>query len=169
MNIKQKLKHWWTLVNITNDYNSLRRERVIVRQQHRKDSSCQLLRFFKEKLGFLDKIFSKKQFFLFATKPWIITTKVWVICWSLRPRHTTQACGLIIHDIRQKPKSIPKEQICKRRHIALRENYTNKRLAKQADFDLDKINAISAADLALISSCQPCMLLCINRSWLINL
>ena len=28
MNIRQKLKHWWTLVNITNDYNSLRRERV---------------------------------------------------------------------------------------------------------------------------------------------
>ena len=27
-------------MNITNDYNSLRRERVIVRQQHRKDSSC---------------------------------------------------------------------------------------------------------------------------------
>ena len=48
--------------------------------------------------------------------------------------------------------------------IALRENFTNKRLAKQADFDLDMINAISAVDLALISSCQPCMLLCINRS-----
>ena len=39
-------------MNITNDYNSLRRERVIVRQQHRKDSSCQLLRFFKENSAF---------------------------------------------------------------------------------------------------------------------
>ena len=39
MNIKQKLKHWWTLVNITNDYNSLRRERV----KKRKDREQQLL------------------------------------------------------------------------------------------------------------------------------
>ena len=41
------------ITNITNDYNSLRHERdIIVRQQHRKDSSCQLLRFFKENLAF---------------------------------------------------------------------------------------------------------------------
>ena len=54
-------------VNITNDYNSLRREQVIVRQQH-----CRLImsiaQIFWRKLGFLDKIFSKKNFFLFATK-----------------------------------------------------------------------------------------------------
>ena len=38
-------------VNISNDYNSFRREQVIVWQQHRKDSSCQSLRFFKENLA----------------------------------------------------------------------------------------------------------------------
>ena len=36
---------------ISNDYNSFRRERVIVWQQYRKDSSCQSLRFFKENLA----------------------------------------------------------------------------------------------------------------------
>ena len=35
-------------MNITNDYNSLRREQVIVQQQHREDSSCQSLRFLKK-------------------------------------------------------------------------------------------------------------------------
>ena len=49
LNSKLCTQFW---VNITNDYNSLRRERVIVRQQHRKDSSCQSLRFFDENLAF---------------------------------------------------------------------------------------------------------------------
>ena len=50
------------------DQKSFRRERVIVWQQHCKDSSCQSVRFFKI-LGFLDKIFNeKKQFFLFPIK-----------------------------------------------------------------------------------------------------
>ena len=47
-------------MNITNDQKSFRREQVIVRQQHYKDSSSQSVRFEKKKLGFVDKIFSKK-------------------------------------------------------------------------------------------------------------
>ena len=47
-------------MNITNDQKSFRREQVIVRQQHCKDSSSQSVRFEKKKLGFVDKIFSKK-------------------------------------------------------------------------------------------------------------
>ena len=55
-------------MNIANDQKSFRRERVIVWQEHCKDSSCQSVKFFKKKLGFLDKILGKKQLFLFPTK-----------------------------------------------------------------------------------------------------
>ena len=47
-------------MNITNNQKSFRHEQVIVRQQHCKDSSSQSVRFEKKKLGFVDKIFSKK-------------------------------------------------------------------------------------------------------------
>ena len=42
-------------MNIANDQKSFRRERIIAWQQHCKDSSGQSVR-----LGFVDKIFSKK-------------------------------------------------------------------------------------------------------------
>ena len=50
-------------LNIANDQKSFRRERIIAWQQHCKDSSSQSVR-----LGFVDKIFSKKKFFVFFNK-----------------------------------------------------------------------------------------------------
>ena len=50
-------------MNIANDQKSFRRERIIAWQQHCKDSSSQSVR-----LGFVDKIFSKKKFFVFFNK-----------------------------------------------------------------------------------------------------
>ena len=53
-------------MNIANDQKALDAN-VIVWQPHCKDSSCQSVRF-KEKKKFLDKIFGKKQFYLFPIK-----------------------------------------------------------------------------------------------------
>ena len=51
-------------MNIANNQKSFRcKQDIIVWQQHCKDSSSQSVR-----LGFVDKIFGKKQFFLFPTK-----------------------------------------------------------------------------------------------------
>ena len=58
------LQMWATEAQIQNDAGY---DTIIMWQQHCEDS-CQLVRFFLRKLGFLVKIFSEKQFFLFPTK-----------------------------------------------------------------------------------------------------
>ena len=85
------------------DQKSFRRERVIVWQQHYKDSSCQSVRFFKI-LGFLDKIFNEKKTILFISNKVykdIITNdsnsfrREWVIIIAWQQHCKDSSCQLV--------------------------------------------------------------------------